>query len=174
MQKGAIAATEWNDTKNVSEITSIHDNSLPEISRIVQNEGQFQRQQLQWQKMVADYTTHMGGVDHCDQYTQYYFFEYKTLKRSWQIFFKKIEIIMFYAYHLFQISPNHKQASKSVATKLTTGYTTRDNCRGMPSNLPAEIRLTHKFLPADSWETRHGVTYPCCSTIQTNITRSRN
>ncbi|CAG2239267.1 UBP15 [Mytilus edulis] len=62
-QKGAISATVWKDKKNVSVISTIHDNSLTEVSRIVQQEGQFQRQQLQCPKMVADYTSHMGGVD---------------------------------------------------------------------------------------------------------------
>ncbi|CAC5389166.1 unnamed protein product [Mytilus coruscus] len=133
-QKGAIAATVWKDKKNVSVISTIHDNSLTEVSRIVQNEGQFQRQQLQCPKMVADYTNHMGGVDCCDQYIQYYFFGHKTLKWPKSVFFKMLEIIKFNAYRLFQISPNHQQTtsmtflefSKSVATKLIAGYTVRD------------------------------------------------
>ncbi|CAC5395945.1 unnamed protein product [Mytilus coruscus] len=156
-QKGAVAATVWKDKKNVSVISTIHDNGSTEVSRIVQNEGQFQRQQLQCPKMVADYTTHMGGVDRCDQYIQYYFFGHKTLKWPKRVFFKMLEIIKFNAYRLFQISPNHQQTtsmtflefSKSVATKLIAGYTTRDNRRGRPSNLPVEIRLTHRHLPAD-------------------------
>ncbi|XP_071151167.1 piggyBac transposable element-derived protein 4-like [Mytilus edulis] len=156
-KRGQFSATVWKDKKNVSVISTIHDNSLTEVSRIVQQEGQFQRQQLQCPKMVADYTSHMGGVDRCDQYIQYYFFCHKTNKWPKRVFFKMLEIIKFNAYRLLQMSPNHQQTtsmtyldfSKSVATQLIAGYTTRDNRRGRPSNLPVEVRLTHRHLPAD-------------------------
>ena len=53
---------------------------LSQLYRLVQVEGQFVRQPIPCPQMVSDYTSNMGGADKCDQYTQYYVFNHKTLK----------------------------------------------------------------------------------------------
>lgn len=86
-QKGCLVASVWRDKKNVYTLSTIHDHSTTEVQRQVNINGNFIRQNFQCPKAIAEYTSNMGGVDHADQYIQYYCFNHKTKKWTKRVFF---------------------------------------------------------------------------------------
>ncbi|XP_033729744.1 piggyBac transposable element-derived protein 4-like, partial [Pecten maximus] len=108
-------------------------------------------------KLIADYTSHMGGVDKADQYLQYYSFNHKTRKWTVKVFFRLLEIMKLNAYQLFLQSPHHLpgqgkqqlsflQFTQSIIKGLVGGFTSGAR-KGRPSLLPLADRLTQRHLP---------------------------
>ncbi|XP_052061750.1 piggyBac transposable element-derived protein 4-like [Mytilus californianus] len=152
-QKGFLVASVWRDKKNVYTVSTIHDHSTSQLKRLVNNDGTFTRQNFECPKAVADYTCNMGGVDHADQYIQYYCYNHKTYKWSKRVFFVLMEMAKFNAFKLFLMSPNHQtnltflDFSISVAKGLVNGYISETR-RGRPSLMPVENRLVQRHMPA--------------------------
>ena len=163
--KGSLSAVVWKDKRNVSVISTIHNQSVSSVKRMVQQpDGMFSQTDVACPQMVVDYINFMGGVDRTDQYIQYYNFQHKTLKWPKRIFFTMLEILKYNAYRLFSMSPNHQpgpgktqltflQFSKSVATGLIAGYAGGAVRKGRPALVPVDHRLTQRHLPA-TLETR--------------------
>lgn len=151
-QKGCLTAAVWRDKKNVYMLSSIHDNGTSEVQRGINVNGTFARQNFPCPKAVRDYTSYMGGVDHADQYIQYYCYQHKTHKWSKRVFFVLIEMAKFNAFKLFVMSPHHSSTmtfldfSIAIAKGLVSGFQTETR-RGRPSLVPAENRLTQRHMP---------------------------
>lgn len=182
-QKGVVNAVVWKDKKNVSVISTIHDDTVDEVQRTVKQEnGQFVQQNIPCPKMILDYTKYMGGVDRADQYIQYYVFQHKTLKWPKRVFFTMLEILKFNAFILFTKSPNHQpqpgkpqltflKFSKSVASGLIGDFANAQNRRGRPALAPVEIRLTERHMP-DTFPNRSWC-HVCWARVRSGVQDSR-
>ncbi|XP_033731260.1 piggyBac transposable element-derived protein 4-like [Pecten maximus] len=157
-QKGPLLAVVWKDKKCVTALSTIHDETTAEVQRLVkQEDGTFVRENFRCLKVIADYTSHIGGVDKADHYMQYYAFSHKSRKWTMKVFFGILEIIKLTAYQLFLQSPSHQpgqgkqqlsflQCTQSVMRGLVDGFTSTVR-KGRPSLLLLDERLTQRHLP---------------------------
>ncbi|XP_071158717.1 piggyBac transposable element-derived protein 4-like [Mytilus edulis] len=150
-QKGALLAVSWKDKKTVSVLSTIHNESIGQVTRSVNVDGQFARQEFNCPSAIVDYTCNMGGVDKADQYIQYYCYHQKTLKWPKKVFFSLLEMVKFNAYRLFTLSPNHSsnltflQFSCLLIKGLINGYSAGVR-RGRPLLAPDQ-RLIQRHMP---------------------------
>ena len=79
-QNRPIIAIMWKDTRNLSVISTIHDDSVGHVSRLVNENGTFSRKDIVCPTAIVDYIGNMEGVDTTHQYIQYYSYNHRTLK----------------------------------------------------------------------------------------------
>lgn len=94
--KGRLLCLKWHDKKDVTMLSTTHDNAMVEIL-------DRRRQAKQKPQVVVDYNTNMGGVDLADQYLITYSISRKRLKNFYQKMFRHlIDVAMYNAFIIYR------------------------------------------------------------------------
>ena len=98
-------AISWMDKKNVTLLSTIHDNATVS-KRVRSRQGAEGFRNVVKPACVDDYNAHMGGVDRCDQLLSYYEWPHKHQKWFLTIFHRLLEISLvnaFIIHHEFEV-----------------------------------------------------------------------
>lgn len=119
MQKGEIKsvstdgvlALKWQDKRQVTILTTIHDSSTT-VKRRRTRLSATGVEEISKPTAIAEYNSHMGGVDKSDQLLTYYTFQHRTSKWWKRAFFHLLNVAYVNAYIIYKETP-------SVGRKLT-------------------------------------------------------
>ncbi|CAB3242136.1 unnamed protein product [Arctia plantaginis] len=151
MTSEPIVAVKWLDTKEVTVLTSAHKQSEVAIIKRTQKDGS--KKEVFCPKAIADYTLHMGGVDHFDHFRSSYPTGRKSRKFWMRLFFFMLDAAVINAYILFlskhaQRDSAHREFRLRLARELIGSFTCKKqrpiifkNKKGGNFGVPDEIRL---------------------------------
>ena len=106
---GGMRFLKWKDKREVTILTTIHDDSLISKRRRTRSvPGGFE--DISKPQAVEQYNRYMGGVDKMDQYLSYYGFTRRTCKWWKKAFFSLMDTAMVNAYILY--SKSHQSSKK--------------------------------------------------------------
>ena len=103
VSKDGLLAVKWMDKRQVTMISTIHDDSMAPVQR----RSRFAdggREVVEKPKCILEYNRHMGGVDLSDQLTSYHSFGHRTVKWWRRVFFHLIDTTIVNAYILYKES----------------------------------------------------------------------
>ena len=103
VSKDGLLAVKWMDKRQVTMISTIHDDSMAPVQR----RSRFAdggREVVEKPKCIVEYNRHMGGVDLSDQLTSYHSFGHRTVKWWRRVFFHLIDTTIVNAYILYKES----------------------------------------------------------------------
>ncbi|CAB3231896.1 unnamed protein product [Arctia plantaginis] len=151
MTSEPIVAVKWLDTKEVTVLTSAHKQSEVAIIKRTQKDGS--KKEVFCPKAIADYTLHMGGVDHFDHFCSPYPTGRKSRKFWMRLFFFMVDAAVINAYILFlskhaQRDSAHREFRLRLAREFIGSFTCKKqrpiifkNKKGGNFGVPDEIRL---------------------------------
>lgn len=155
-QQNQLLALAWRDRKVVYLLSTIHTNSVTEVSRRIRENNRFTRKIFPCPQGVSDYTTNMGGVDRADQLCGYYLTDRKGHKWNIKLFFYMMEVCKVNAFILMKQSCNHQPQGQQQLSLLDftlqlaeglIGQHANLSKRGRPSLQPLETRLHSRCMP---------------------------
>ena len=103
LSKDGLLAVKWMDKRQVTMISTIHDDSMAPVQR----RSRFAdggREVVEKPKCILEYNRHMGGVDLSDQLTSYHSFAHRTVKWWQRVFFHLIDTTIVNAYIFYKES----------------------------------------------------------------------
>lgn len=146
-----ILAVKWLDTKEVTVLSSAHNESNVTTVKRTQKDGT--RKEVFCPKAIADYTLYMGGVDHFDHFRSSYPTGRKSRKFWMRLFFFMLDAAIINAYILYltkhaQRDFSHRDFRLRLARALIGDFTCKKqrpiifkNKKGGNFGVPDEIRL---------------------------------
>ncbi|PIK33689.1 putative piggyBac transposable element-derived protein 4-like [Apostichopus japonicus] len=152
-----MTACRWMDKRDVFCLSTVHGNSLTEITRIKKGSAG-EREVVQRPTIVSDYNAHMGGVDVFDQLLSYHPIV-RRYKRWWlKPFWRAIDMAILNAFALWKLrhtelsSQNlHQMFRLALAEQLCVPHLVRD----VPQKQFAVHRLSKKHCQRPTnFETR--------------------
>ena len=139
MRNNRLLACAWHDTKRVTMLSSIHDNScLPKRIRSKESEGGFRA--INKPTCVERYNSFMGGVDTADQRMKTYLFPHRSRKWYNRIFNAILSISVVNSHIIYRKVTDGptkplKVFIQDICIGLLEGYAKKDSKVGRPSSV---------------------------------------
>ncbi|KAK6182621.1 hypothetical protein SNE40_010263 [Patella caerulea] len=164
-----ILAVTWQDTKRVTALSTVHDNSVTPKS--VRSKGEGFRV-INKPMMISEYNKYMSGVDKLDQYMTYYRYPHKRRKGYQVISGFIMEIALVNAHIAYKLAyPEKNLTTKQFRIKIVEKLIgDRGNSSSSIYNHPDknEKRLTERHFPAQYTNKKYKPDCIVCSDRATN------
>eukprot|EP00057_Strongylocentrotus_purpuratus_P017165 XP_011671639.1 PREDICTED: piggyBac transposable element-derived protein 4-like [Strongylocentrotus purpuratus] len=126
-RKGRLLGVSWHDTKRVSVLSTIHNNST--VQKEIRHRGSENgRRPIIKPKVVEQYNQHMGGIDLLDQRMSYYRYPHRHMKWYRVIYHFLMEVALVNGHIASRIAPENQSKEcvrrfrQQVICGLVDGY----------------------------------------------------
>ncbi|CAG5000765.1 unnamed protein product [Parnassius apollo] len=127
---GTITAIKWHDTRDVSVLTTAHQERA--VVFVKRTQKDCSRQNIPCPEAIADYTLTMGGVDHFDHFRSSYPIDRKSRKYWMRLFIFMYDSAIINAYIAFNTAHvvnthSHRNFRLKLARSMLDNFTKKKN-----------------------------------------------